>query len=113
MWNRSLQPTTLISLGICRNVQVSSLTAETYSEIQHQGMGSIMRSVITKKRLITAAVTLVIMVSVFLAGAHRGYDLGYTDGENTANGWWIDKKSRYYESAEVIKKRINLKYNQI
>ena len=71
-----------------------------------------MRSVITKKRLITAAVTLVIMVSVFLAGAHRGYDLGYTDGENTANGWWIDKKSRYYESAEVIKKRINLKYNQ-
>jgi hypothetical protein len=53
------------------------------------------------------------MVSVFLAGAHRGYDLGYTDGENTANGWWIDKKSRYYESAEVIKKRINLKYNQI
>jgi hypothetical protein len=72
-----------------------------------------MRSLITKGRLIATAVTIFLLISVFLAGAHRGYNLGYTDGENRANGWWIDKKSRYYESAEVKKKRINLKYNQI
>lgn len=72
-----------------------------------------MRSLITKGRLIATAVTILLLISVFLAGAHRGYNLGYTDGENTANGWWIDKKSRYYESAEIKKKRINLKYNQI
>ncbi|WP_155318281.1 hypothetical protein [Desulfosarcina alkanivorans] len=72
-----------------------------------------MRSVITKGKLITAAVAILLLISVFLAGAHRGYNLGYTDGENTANGWWIDKKSRYYESAEVRKKRVQRKYNQI
>lgn len=72
-----------------------------------------MKSLITKGRLITAAVAVLLLASVFLAGAHRGYSLGYTDGENTANGWWIDKKSRYYESAEVRKKRIHQKHNQI
>lgn len=72
-----------------------------------------MKSLMTKGRLIATAVTIIFLVFVFLAGAHRGYKLGYTDGENTANGWWIDKKSRYYESAEVKKKRINLKYNRI
>jgi hypothetical protein len=35
------------------------------------------------------------------------------DGENKANGWWIDKKARYYDAAEVRKKRINRKHNHI
>lgn len=72
-----------------------------------------MKSLITKSRLLTAAVLLFLLVAVFFAGAHHGYSLGYTDGENRANGWWIDKKSRYYESGEIKKKRISLKYNQI
>ena len=72
-----------------------------------------MLSYITKGRLIAAAVGIILFVSVFLAGAHRGYNLGFTDGENRANGWWIDKKSRYYESAEVKKKRITLNFNRI
>ncbi|MBC2712963.1 MAG: hypothetical protein HGJ94_18805 [Desulfosarcina sp.] len=72
-----------------------------------------MRSFITRDRLIAATVAVLLLVTVFLAGAHHGYDLGYTDGENQANGWWIDKKSHYYESAEVKKKRVNLKHNQI
>jgi hypothetical protein len=72
-----------------------------------------MISYITKGRLIAGIVGIVLLVSVFLAGAQRGYNLGFTDGKNRANGWWIDKKSRYYESAEVRKKRINLKFNRI
>ncbi|MBR9987150.1 MAG: hypothetical protein KFF68_14710 [Desulfosarcina sp.] len=72
-----------------------------------------MRAFVTKGRLIAAAVAIIIMIAVFLNGARHGYDLGYTDGENRAHGWWIDKKSHYYESAEVRKKRINLKHNHI
>jgi hypothetical protein len=68
---------------------------------------------ITKGRLATATVAIVLLVAVFIAGAQHGYDLGYTDGENKANGWWIDKKSQYYEAAKIKKKRISLKYNQI
>lgn len=68
---------------------------------------------ITKVRLVKAAVAIVLLVAFFMAGAQRGYDLGFVEGEKKANGWWIDKKSRYYESAEIKKKRINLKYNQI
>lgn len=76
-------------------------------------MGTIMRSFITKGRLIAATVTLILLVAGFLAGAQHGYNLGYLDGEKRANGWWIDKKTHYYESAEVRKKRINLKHNHI
>lgn len=72
-----------------------------------------MGSFVTKGRLITAAIAILLLATVFLAGARRGYDLGFTDGENKANGWWIDKKSRYYESAEVKKKRINRNHNHI
>jgi hypothetical protein len=75
--------------------------------------GSIMKSLITKSRVIVATVTIILLAAVFLIGAHRGYDLGYSDGEDTANGWWIDKKARYYESSEIKKKRIHRKYNQI
>lgn len=72
-----------------------------------------MRLFVTRGRFIVATVTIILLIAVFLAGARHGYDLGYVDGENRANGWWIDKKARYYESAEVRKKRINLKHNHI
>lgn len=72
-----------------------------------------MRSFITKGRLFATIVAILLLTGAFLAGARQGYEIGYNDGEKTANGWWIDKKSRYYESAEVKKKRINLKFNQI
>lgn len=72
-----------------------------------------MRLLITKGRLIAVTVGIILVLAVFLAGARQGYNFGYTDGENRANGWWIDKKTRYYESAEVMKKRINLKHNHI
>jgi membrane protein DedA with SNARE-associated domain len=72
-----------------------------------------MKSLITKGRLFAAAVTLILLAAGFLAGAQHGYNLGYLDGENRANGWWIDKKTHYYESAEIKKKRINRKHNHI
>ncbi|BBO83640.1 hypothetical protein [Desulfosarcina ovata] len=72
-----------------------------------------MRSFVSKGRFIAVAVALILIAAAFLFGARRGYQLGYTDGENRANSWWIDKKSRYYESAEIKKKRIHLNHNQI
>jgi hypothetical protein len=72
-----------------------------------------MRSWFTKGRLITAAIGIVFMVAVFLLGARQGYNLGYTDGQNKANGWWIAQKSRYFDSGKIRKKRFALKYNRI
>lgn len=72
-----------------------------------------MRSFVTRGRLIAATVTLFLLAVIFLAGAHHGYHLGFVDGENRANGWWIDKKTSYYESGEIKRKRINLKHNHI
>ena len=72
-----------------------------------------MKVFFTKGRLFMAAAGIIVLVAVFLAGTRHGYYLGYTEGEKRTNGWWIDKKARYYESGEVRKKRINLKLNHI
>ena len=72
-----------------------------------------MKAFFTKGRLIAAALSIVLLGAVFLAGARHGYQLGYMEGEKRTNGWWVDKKARYYESGEVRKKRINLKLNHI
>ena len=72
-----------------------------------------MRSWTTKRRLITAAIGIVFTVAVFLLGARQGYILGYTDGQNKANGWWIAQKSRYFDAGKIRKKRIVLKYNRM
>ncbi|MGA6927309.1 MAG: hypothetical protein WBY88_16590 [Desulfosarcina sp.] len=72
-----------------------------------------MRPLISKKRLIAATLCVILLAVIFLAGARQGYELGYADGENRANGWWIDKKARYYDSSEIKRKRIHRKHNQI
>ena len=72
-----------------------------------------MRRIFSKGRLIAAALTLVLLTAAFLAGARHGYNLGFVDGENRTNGWWIDKKARYYESGEIRKKRIQRQHNHI
>lgn len=72
-----------------------------------------MKAFITKGRLIKAAMAIILMTAIFLAGAQRGYDLGYVDGESRANTWWIDKKSNYYESTKIKQKRIDLRYNEV
>lgn len=72
-----------------------------------------MRSRITKGRLITTVIGIGLVVAVFLLGVRQGYHLGYTDGQNNANGWWIAQKSRYFDSGKIRKKRFSLKYNRI
>lgn len=84
-----------------------------FYETMRQRINAIMRSLITKGRLIAATITLILLFAGFLAGAQHGYNLGHVDGENRANGWWIDKKTHYYEAAEVRKKRLHLKHNHI
>jgi uncharacterized ion transporter superfamily protein YfcC len=34
-----------------------------------------------------------------------GYRRGYDHGQKTANKWWIDQQSKYYDPAEVLEKR--------
>lgn len=72
-----------------------------------------MKPLITKSKLIAVAVALILLTTFFLAGARHGYNLGFVDGENRTNGWWIDKKARYYESGEIRKKRIQRQHNHI
>lgn len=72
-----------------------------------------MRQIFSKGMLIATTLALVLLAAAFLAGAHYGYNLGYNDGESRTNGWWIDKKARYYESGEVHKKRIHRQHHHI
>ena len=71
------------------------------------------RTAMTKRRLIAVTVAVTLILAVFWVGVHRGYRLGFTDGEKKANCWWIDQKSRYYESSEIRKSRLSQKFNQI
>ena len=72
-----------------------------------------MRSFFAKDRIIRTLVVFFLLALFFIAGAYQGYDRGYNEGQERANGWWIDKKSRYYESNKIRRKRITLKHNQI
>jgi hypothetical protein len=79
----------------------------------YQGIAFIMGQIFSKGRLIATTLALVLLAAAFLAGARHGYNLGYEDGESRTNGWWIDKKARYYESSEVHKKRIHRQHHHI
>lgn len=96
-----------------KEVKFLAKTPKRKHENQRQRICTLMISFITKGRLITATVVIILLVTGFLAGAQHGYNLGYREGENRTNGWWIDKKTHYYESAEIRKKRISLKHNHI
>ena len=54
-----------------------------------------------------------LMASAVLVGTYQGYRLGYAKGEQMTNNWWIDKKSLYYDSREIEKKRIIQHHNAI
>lgn len=66
-----------------------------------------------KTKWIVVVLAVLVLGAVFLAGMMNGYHRGYTDGANQTNGWWIDKKTRYYESGEIIKKRIHRQHNHV
>lgn len=76
-------------------------------------IGAAIGAAMTKKRLIAVTVVITLILAVFIVGVHRGYRLGFTDGEKKANCWWIDQKSRYYESSEIRKSRLSQKFNEI
>lgn len=72
-----------------------------------------MGSFVSKRTFVAVVIVTVMLIAVFFTGIHHGYYLGYEDGEKKANGWWIDKKSLYYESSEIIKKRFTNNHNCI
>jgi hypothetical protein len=84
-----------------------------FKKLRSKKIGAAIRAATTKRRLIAATVAITLILAVFIVGVHRGYRLGFTDGEKKANCWWIDKKSRYYESSEIRKSRLAQKFNEI
>ena len=48
---------------------------------------------------------IVLLATGTFAGLYLGYQRGYDHGEKITNKWWIDQQSRYYDTAEVAKKR--------
>lgn len=82
-------------------------------KFKFKGFCSIMTVFFKKGRIAKAAMAIFLMVAIFMAGAQRGYDLGFIDGEKKANSWWIDKKSNYYESTKIKQKRIKMKTNEV
>ncbi len=62
------------------------------------------------KKILLIAVLLTI-VAVF--SRHYGYKSGYIEGKQITNAWWIDKKSRHYETSDVIRKRMIKKHHFI
>ena len=64
----------------------------------------------TARRILLLALLLIIAAS---AGLFYGYQRGYGHGEKITNKWWIDQQSRYYDAAEVAKKRRALELDTI
>ena len=54
-----------------------------------------------------------LLLVAFWSGAYCGFRMGYTRAERITNTWWIDQKSRYYDSSEVQKKRLAQRYNAV
>ena len=56
---------------------------------------------------------IVIGLAPFFWGLQSGYRRGYTDGSQSTNAWWIDKKGLQFETSEVIKKRLRNHHQSI
>lgn len=61
--------------------------------------------------VLTAALTVVMMLIGLGLGSYLGYARGYRHGRKVTNTWWIEKQSRYYDSDEVEKKRRDRGFN--
>lgn len=57
-------------------------------------------------------IILTLFLFAFLCELH-GYHRGYENGRKSANAWWIDKKSRIYDTSEVLKKDTESGHNHI
>lgn len=56
---------------------------------------------------------ILLLVAAALAFELHGYYRGYQQGERVTNSWWIDKKSLYYDTSEIVKKQITEHQNHI
>ncbi len=65
------------------------------------------------KNTLLMILLLFLMVSLVLLGTRNGYQAGYEQGRKETNTWWIDQKSRVYDTSEVLKKNTTKGYNQI
>lgn len=70
-----------------------------------------MRYKTMRKRVLIAALTVVMMLIGLGLGSYLGYVRGYRHGRKVTNAWWIEKQSRYYDSDEVEKKRRDRGFN--
>ncbi len=50
-------------------------------------------------------IIITLLILSFLCELH-GYYRGYAQGRKSTNAWWIDKKSRIYDTSEVLKKDV-------
>lgn len=56
---------------------------------------------------------LVLLALVALVCEIHGFSRGFRQGEKETNGWWVDKKSTYYDTSELFKKQLADRYNVI
>lgn len=59
-----------------------------------------------KKCLIIA-----LLLTVALASNYLGFSRGFAKGAQITNGWWVDQKSIYYDTRQIIHKRHLKKHN--
>lgn len=57
-------------------------------------------------------IILILIVLALVLEIH-GYNRGYEQGQKATNTWWIDQKSRIYDTSEVLKKNTINGYNQM
>jgi ABC-type glycerol-3-phosphate transport system substrate-binding protein len=60
-----------------------------------------------------ACLLVLLLAAVALAFELHGFHRGYRKGEKVTNSWWINKKSLYYDTSEIIKKQIAEHHNHI
>lgn len=65
------------------------------------------------KKIALAGICVMVALSILIWGMHHGYKRGYTDGSQSTNTWWIDKKGLQFETSEVIKKRLRGRHQAI
>jgi hypothetical protein len=56
---------------------------------------------------------LILAFTVAVVCEYHGFNRGFAEGEKSANTWWIEKKSLYYDTSEVVKKQIAKQNNHI
>ena len=73
-------------------------------------------SVVLDKQISLKKVILLVVATAFLfllIGHAISYKKYYYMGFDDANGWWIRKKELYWDSVEILKKRLKEKCEQI